>query len=158
MAINTAWGEIKVSIGTPGTGDTMSTTLVDIGYILQDSISVEKSDGTAYELRASGGTLVDQMQSDPTFKINLTLIGIEKAKQFWKMNTGKPTAVDSFVNTNKYSVLMASQVVGSDTFEAPVCTISGSPVFTEKEGWTVPLVITVLKGAAGYLFNFGKVA
>ena len=137
----------------------MGTPLVDVGYIVEDSISLAKEDGTILSLKGTGGVTVDELKNEPTLKLSMNLIGLEKAKQFWGIDDTQTTTtrVKSLVNYDKYSVKMASKVVGSDTLEAPECSISGTPVFTEKQGWTVALEITIKKGEAGYLFDFGVV-
>lgn len=74
------------------------------------------------------------------------------------MDTTTPTHIKSFVCSEYFSVKMASKVVGSDSLEAPKCTVSVKPVFSEKEGWSAEVEFTILKGTAAYLFNVGTVA
>lgn len=153
----TAWGEIEVKIKVAEVGQTWPATgLTSIGTVLEDSISITKEDGSLYQLKSTGGILVDEMKGEPTFKVNLTLIGI--VSTFWTMHGTTTTAVASFSNSTKYAVSIASKVQGSKAFAAPYCTITGTPEFSEKTGWTVPLEITVLKGLAGYLFDLPVVA
>lgn len=153
----TAWGEIVLSTGTPGASDAMSTSLTPLGYIKEDSLAIETEDGEVMQLFGTGHVLIDEQGGEPSVRIKATLIGANKT--FWDMaespNTGR---VESFVTSAFYSVRFASKVVGSDTFEAPKCKIAAKPLFSEKEGWTVELTITVLKGTAGYFWNFGTVA
>lgn len=155
----TAWGEIEMSVAATGASDAMGTPLVSLGYIKEDSLAIETEDGEMMQLFGTGHVLVDEQGSEPSLRVKGTLLGIAQAKQFWDMgeapNTGR---VESFVTTGNYSVKFASKVVGSDTFEAPKCKIAAKPLFSEKEGWTVELTITVLKGQGGYFFNFGTVA
>lgn len=145
--------------GASGANGAMSENLESLGHILQNSISITTEDGTTYELRESGGGLIDSLEGEPTLTVNATLIGIEKATPFWETETveGKEQ-VKSLVNSGKYSVSFESEVVGSDTFEAPYTSIKATPVFSEEQGWTVVLAIKLLKGGADYLFAFGKVA
>jgi hypothetical protein len=155
MSVKTAWGEQVVSIGTPGTGDIMATTLADIGLIKEESISFEKADGTKLELFSTGHNLVDSLRTEPIITLKMTLIGItDSARQmFWKTTTALGrTTVKSLVNSTKYSVKLASKVVGADTLEAPYCEVSMGPLFAEKEGFTAEVAFTFLRGATGDLF------
>lgn len=151
----TAWGEILLSYGTPGTNDEMATSLSSLGYIKEDSLSIDTEEGEMLQLFGTGHVLVDEQGSEPIVRIKATLIGVNNT--FWDMASSPDTAVESFVDSANYSIKMASKVVGSETLEAPKCKVAAKPLFSEKEGWTVELTITVLKGKAGYYWNFGTV-
>lgn len=152
----TAWGEIIMSVGAPGVGEVMGASLTSLGFIQEDTLEITTEEGDKIQLFGTGHVLVDQLQLEDTITVNCSLIGIEKATQFWELGTGNQ--VKSLVNSDDWSVKFASKVVGSDTFEAPKCRIKATPQFSEKEGWTVDLAITVLMGEAAYLFEFGTVA
>lgn len=158
---NTAWGEQIVSFGTPAAGDAMSASLTSIGTIKEDSVSIEKADGTVLELYGTGHVLVDKLKGEPSLTLKFTLVGISDAAiaLFWdaaKVTTR--TSVASLVNSTKKSVKLASKVVGSDTLEAPYCEVSMGPLFSEKEGWTAEISVTIIKGATGKLFYMDKVS
>jgi hypothetical protein len=158
---NTAWGEQVVSFGTPAAGDTMSASLTDIGKIKEDTVSIEKADGTVLELFSTGHNLVDKLKGEPTLTLKFTLIGITAAAiaLFWDATlVSTRTTVKSLVNSDKLSVKLASKVVGADTLEAPYCEVSMGPLFAEKEGWTAEISVTIIKGASGNLFFMDKVA
>lgn len=154
----TAWGTIVMSVAKTGALDVMGTPLVSLGTIKEDTLAIAPEDGGAMQLFGSGHILVDELKNEPTLKLTCTLIGLTNAKQFWTMDTTLTTAVKSLLSSEDWSVEFKSAVVGSDTFKAPKCRITGLPVFSEKEGWTVNLEITILKGATGWLFDFGTVA
>lgn len=59
----TAWGEIIMSIGTPGAGEIMSTTLTSLGNIKEESVSLETEDGNVYQLFGTGHVLLDQLKN-----------------------------------------------------------------------------------------------
>ena len=153
----TAWGTITMSVAATGTGDVMGSPLVSLGNIKEDSISISPEDGGAMQLYGTGHVLIDELKNEPTLKVNATLIGIANATQFWTMD-GSTKKVKSLISSSNWSVKFASSVSGSDTFLAPKCRIAATPVFGEKEGWTVNLEITLLMGATGDLFEFGTVA
>jgi len=153
----TAWGTIIMSVATTGALDVMGAPLVSLGTIKEDSISLATEDGGKMELFGTGHVLVDQLNNEAAMKINATLIGLTNAKQFWTVDGVLTGQIKSLTKSGNFSVKLASAVTGSDTFSAPKCVITGTPVFSEKEGWTVNLEITILKGAAGYLFELGTV-
>lgn len=158
---NTAWGSLVISFGTPAAGDTMSASLTSIGTIKEDSVSIEKADGTVLELYGTGHTLVDKLKGEPTLTLKFTAIGITAAAValFWDAAVVTTrTTVASMINSKKLSVKLASLVVGSDTLEAPYCEVSMGPLFSEKEGWTAEISVTLIKGATGKIFYMDKVA
>lgn len=151
----TAWGEIEMSVAATGASDVMGTPLVSLGYIKEDSLGIETEAGDKLQLFGTGHVLVDELSSEDILKVSCILIGIDKATQFWGMNG---TKLESLVNSADWSVKFAAKVTGSKTFEAPKTKIKATPIFDEKEGWTVNIEITVLKGEQGYFFDFGTVA
>lgn len=165
MSDKTAWGEVKMKIAETEALETFPIALVDLGIIKEDSLSISKEDGTKLQLFGEGHVLVDELQLEPTLKIALQIVGISdvnKAK-FWDATTtgtgdAAKFAVKSLVNTKKFAIqFAATKVVGSDTFEAPKCTVTLSPLYSSKEGWMSDVQITVIKAITGTLFQFGKV-
>lgn len=153
--MSTAWGEIVMSVAATGALDVMGTPLVSLGNIKEDSLEISTESGDKLQLFSTGHVLVDELSSEDTLSLSCDLIGIEKATQFWEMDG---TKIKSMVNSDNWSVKFASKVTGSDTFEAPKCKVKATPKFDEKEGWTVTIEVTVLKGEEAYFFNFGTVA
>ncbi len=143
----------------------MATIFKSMGNILEESLSIEKEDGTVLQLFEEGHILIDELHQEPTLKINATIIGIpEDIRQaFWNVETSgtgdaRKVSVKSLLNSNKYSVKFAAEgVPGSETFEAPYCSVNMGPAYTSAQGWTATVVITILKGKSGRLFDFGVV-
>lgn len=160
----TAWGNVNIRIGESANGS-MATELVTIGTLKEDSVSIETAEGTKYELYGTGHVLVDQLFSEPTLTLKAQVIGanrdlIEKLWNTSKTGTGntEKLVVKSLVTSKKFSVQLASEIEGSDTFEAPNCSVSMSLVFSEKEGWCGDISFTIMKGGDDSFFQFGKVA
>ena len=161
----TAWGEVVMKIADTEALETFPTTLVDLGDIMEDTLSINKEDGTKLQLFKEGHILLDELQTEPTLNITLTLVGISdvnKAK-FWETTTSgsgdtAKFAVKALTNTKKFAIQFAAvKVKGSDTFEAPKCTVQLSPIYSSKEGWKAEVSITIIKATTGVLFQFGKV-
>lgn len=160
----TAWGKIQMELGAPAVDGGMSKNLESIGILKDESISIEAADGTNYELYGSGHELVDELKGEPTITVKATIIQMPEAvrAKIWEIESvdaaGNPKyRVKSLVTNRKWSTRFASQVVGSETFEAPYCSMSMKPVFSEKEGWSAEVEFKIIRGKAGYLFDFGIV-
>lgn len=139
--------------------------LISIGVLKEETIGMTSEDGTAYELWGSGHVLVDEMKGEPTLKVTGTIVQVpeETRKRFWdteSVGTGseKKMRVKSLVSTKKYAVQFAFPVSGSETFETLYCSVTLKPLFEEKEGWTAEVEFKILRGPAGYLFDFGVVS
>lgn len=164
MSDKTAWGKIHMKIEKATVNQTFPAALESIGILKEDSIGLTTEDGTTYELWGSGHELIDELKGEPTLKVTATILQVpeETRQKFWETETvgtgdDKKLRVKSMVNSEKWAVQFASLVVGSETFEAPYCSVSFKPLFEEKEGWTGEVEFTLLKGKAGYLFDFGVV-
>lgn len=160
-----AWGHVEMKYALTNENETMPAELKPIGRIKEDSLGLEKEDGTVLQVFEEGHILVDELQLEPILKVNLTLTNIpeEIRTVFWdaeKTGVGDDIeyAVKSLINNDKFAIeFAATKVPGSDTFRAPKCSISMSPLYSSKEGWTAEIKITLFKGLSGKLFSFGKV-
>ncbi len=159
----TAWGTIEIKIGTPKAGNAMSTSLVSIGTIKEDSISLETEEGTKYEWKGTGGVIIDTLVGEGTVKVkckikNLNKSNLEKFCNVTENSDGK-IEVKGLTTSNKYSISMESKVSGSETFEAPYCSVAMKPTFSEKDGWEQEVEFTLLSGGEGKpLFIIGQKA
>lgn len=159
----TAWGEIEFKFGTPGTGNTMATTLKTLGVVKDESgYSIEKEDGKEYKYTAIGGKVIDQMKGEPTYKVKLTVKNLNKAllSEIWDITeTGDKLAVNSFITTKKFSVAIVPKNSGAEKLEIPYCSISGGFVYSTDSGYEVELEITILSPGTGKpYFTIEKVA
>ena len=160
-----ACGEIELRSAPMNEQETMPEELTSIGDIKEDSLGIEKEDGTILQIFKEGHILVDELPLEPILKVNLTLTNIPESIRtvFWdaeKTGEGDKTefAVKSLINNEKFAIEFAAiKVPGSDTFRAPKCSIAMSPLYSSKEGWTAEIKITLIKGLSGKLFHFGKV-
>lgn len=161
----TAWGEILMDIGLTGANDAMASALETIGVLKEDSLALATEDGKKYELWGSGHELIDELQGEPILTVTGNIIQVpeEVRKKFWEISEqgsgdSKKMQVKSLVTREKWSVKFASRIPGSETFEAPKCSVSMKPVFSETEGWTADFSFKIIKSkATGVLFQFGTV-
>ncbi len=160
---NKAWGEIDFKIGTPKAGNLMSTALSTIGNVKEDSISIETEDGGKLEWKATGGRVIDTLQKEGKITIKCTVNNLKKAtlEKFWNVteNSEGKLEVHGMTSSNKLSVAFASKVAGTETFEAPYCSVSMKPKFSEKDGWEQEVEFTLLRGSeTAPLFVIGQKA
>lgn len=164
-AENTAWGEILMQIGKTGANDAMAAPLKSIGVLKEESISLTTEEGKKYQLYGSGHELLDELLGEPSLTVTATIVQVpeETRKELWEVEeTGEGEAkkmkVKSMVTREKYSVQFASRVPGSETFEAPRCSVNMKPIFSETEGWSAEVSFNIIKSKkTGVLFQFGVV-
>jgi hypothetical protein len=159
----TAWGHVHLLVGNAlATGEMPADAqLTDLGAILDDSVSMETAEGETLELRETGGNLIDQLQGENTYTLNLTVIGVERenVEQFWNIeeddNDPDKFWVKSTVTNDKFAVRFSSDVVGAKYLDAPKCTMKWSLNYAKAEGWTLVGKITFLKSESGKVFGMG---
>ncbi len=159
----TAWGEIDVKIGTPKTGNGMSASMVSIGNVKEESISIETEDGTKLEWKATGGKVIDTLTQGGKISVKCKVKNLNKSnlEKFWDVtedSSGK-LQVMGMTTSNKYSVSLEPKATGAEVFEAPYCAVSMKPTFSEKDGWEQEVTFTLLSGGEGKpLFTIGQKA
>lgn len=158
-----AWGEIDLQIGVPASGNEMSESLATIGVVKENSISVDTDEGTKLQWFATGHKLVDELRLEPTMSIkvevkNLNLANLQK---FWDVEedaTSGKIKVSGMTTSAKLSVKMAPKVIGGETLEAPYCSVSMKPTYSEDSGWGQEVTFTILSpGTDKPLFQIGQV-
>lgn len=161
----TAWGDTHIYMGTPEANGGMAKTLEDLGIIDEDGMTMETADGTALQLKDINGKLIDELTQEPELTLNFTLLkpSEETRGKFWDMEesgTGdqRKVNVKSLITLQKYSVKFANpKMVGSETFEAPYCSVTMKPNWSASKGFYAECSAKILNGDAGYLFGFGIV-
>ena len=157
----TAWGNLIFRVAEADPTGEMPEALEQLGWIVENSISIDVQRGTKLELKETGGVLRDSVETEPTLKIGMDIIGIpeEMRKKFWDTEDkeGK-IRVKSLVNTSKYAIgILNPKIKGSDTLEVPNTEVFMSPLLTDDKGYTATLEFTILKSKAEHLFDMGKV-
>lgn len=162
----TSWGDVHAELGVPGANGAMSANLEDLGSIDTDALTIETADGTVYQLKDINGKLIDELKQEPELTVNFTLLKPSEATRgkFWDtevIGTGaaRKQRIKSLITTKKYSFKFSNpKMIGSETFEAPYCSMSMKPGYSSQKGFTAVCSAKLLVGAAGYLFDFGIVA
>lgn len=163
----TAWGNTNIYFLAANEGQTMPelSAMTRMGDIYEDDdITITTDEGEVLELRETGGILRDQLRQEGTVTLNLSLIGVtDEALAFWQtsvVGTGDTAKrrVQSLINNDKFAIAFyVPTAPGSDTFEAPYCTVNMTPGYASTTGWIQPIEIIILKGQADYLWDYGLV-
>lgn len=159
------WGNVVLEIADAKSDGTFPTDLEQMGYIEEDTLTPNITEGDSLQLFESGHILRDEMKLEPEVGFNTTVIQIPEGMQekFWDaLATGtgenKKVRVKSMVNNKKFAIRISTpRIPGSETLEAPYCGISMTPFYDEKKGWSANLSISILKGPAEYFYDWGSV-
>lgn len=160
-----SWGDVHASIGKPEANGAMSKSLSDLGSIDTDALTIETADGTVYQLKDINGKLIDELKLEPELTVKFTLLKPSEATRgkFWDVEVAGEGAarklrVKSLITNEKFSFMFSNpKAIGSETFEAPYCSMSMKQGFTAQKGFTAECTAKLLTGGAGYLFDFGIV-
>ena len=168
---NPDWAKsIKVFLGSTGKGDTMATEMGDLGAIDTDALTIETADGTVLELKDINGKLLSRLQQEPTVTINFTLLSPSETTRdrFWTIKEegegeARKLKVVSLIQNEPMSLRFANvDAIGSETFEAPKCSVSMNMVYAANKGYTGVCKAILMwpqrtEGVKSELFQFGVV-
>lgn len=160
MAINQSiimsWSQCSFEIGKTGSNDAMATSLTDIGTIKDKSSSLSSSDGDSLEMKSTGGHLVakETLNSnftattrviEPTDKL-LSLLGLGEAAD-------DGFNVKTHIVDGDWSLKITPKNIGAVGINAPKCSITYKPGWSEEDGNYADINFEILLGAAGYWYN-----
>lgn len=159
-----------VYLGEIGAGETLSPLFEDLGIIDADSLTITTADGTVIEIKDINGELIEQVKLQPTLTVGFTLLNpSEKTRgKFWELREvgegdARKVQVVSLVQNKRMSLKFANiDNIGSETFEAPKCSISMSLAYAANKGYTGTCTAVLLKpqrtgNLKPEIFQFGVV-
>lgn len=149
---DTAWGGAEIKIGNAGSSGAMGSSLADIGFIKEGSISLEVQDGTTKEWKATGGSIIDVLKTEPTLRVKCHVKNLNKSiiEKVWTVkDSNNDVEVLSLINSTKQSVQLGNQVSGSELLKFPLCSVEASPVYSEDAGYGLDITFTVLSPGKG---------
>ena len=158
-----AWSKCLIEIGKTGDQDVMATELTSIGTIKDKSSTLEASEGEALEAKATGGELVAKEVAEGGYQLKtrviepddelLTTLGLGEASQDGDFN------IKTHVVEGDFSVKVTPKNVGAKGINAPKCSITYAPGWSEEEGNYADLTFDILKGEGDYWYSrFTKTA
>lgn len=147
-----AWGELDFQIGVPAANNAMSVALASIGTVKEESLSVETEDGKKLQFFATGHNLIDELRLQATLTIKLSIknLNLSELSKFWDVTENvDDIEVNEMTTSNKYSVMMASKVSGSEALHIPYCSVYMKATYAEDMGWVQDIEFTILRPAVG---------
>lgn len=158
------WLECTIEIAkTTEDEDFPTDGLENIGKIKQKATALEATDGESFELRGTGGHLVDAVETEGGFALKTTVIEPTKLYKTLGLSpddfTSGKQKVKTHVVNDRYAVRLTPKRVGGIGIEAPVTQISFKPGGSEEEGGSAELTFNFIKGAQDYWYErFKKTA
>ena len=144
----TAWGKPHVSMGKSGDNGAMGTSLTDVGYIKEDTTTLELTKGDVKELYGEGHELVDKMELEGTWTLKFTLIktSIDKIKEMFGLTdeTEDKLAMKTTIVSEPRSYKVDPLLNGAIGVELPYCYTSVTPKYATAEGWTIEVEVTTM--------------
>lgn len=145
--VKTAWGKPHITMGKSGANGAMCAELEDVGFILEDSTSLEQTKGDVKELYGEGHELVDKMEFEGTWTLKFTLIKTplaQLAKLYGLSESADKLAMKTTVVSEPRSYKVDPLLEGAIGVELPYCYTSINPKFATAEGWTIEVEVTTM--------------
>ena len=132
-----AWSKCKIEIGQTGEHDAMAASLSSIGVILNQSSSLSAEEGDALQAIATGGEIVAEERQEGTLTLETTVI--EPTDELLTLlGIGAADSTNFKVKTHivdgDWSVKVTPKNSGAKGIEAPKCSISYAPAWSEENG------------------------
>lgn len=148
----TAWGKPTIKTGPTGANDALGTNLTDVGFIKEDSTTVELQKGDVKENYGEGHELVDRKEFEGKWVLKFTLIKVSLAKLAelfgLELKDGKLPMTTTTVSEYR-SYVVEPELVGTISAQMPKAFTAITPKFATNEGWTVEIEATGLQPADG---------
>lgn len=157
------WLECDIEIApTPEDESFPTTGFESIGAIKQKSTTLEATDGESFELRGTGGHLLDIVETEGGFALKTTVVEPTKLYKTLGLSPDDFVAGKQKVKTHvvdgRYAARLSPKRVGGIGVEAPVTQISFKPGGSEEEGGSAELTFNFIKGAQDYWYERFKKA
>lgn len=143
-----AWSQCKVEIGKTGTNDALASAFTSVGYVEENSASLETDLGTPLEAWASGHKLIAQEYPQET--LTFTCVVIEPDSELLSMlgiadGEGEGDTIKTHVVQDFFSLKVTPKHVGAKGIEAPKCKITYAPTYGEDAGNKATLTFAITK-------------
>lgn len=145
----TAWGKPHISTGPSGADGTMCVdgSLKDVGFIKEDTTTLELTKGDVKELYGEGHELVDKMEFEGTWTLKFTLIktSLEKVAELFGLSAPESKLeMKTTIVSEPRSYKVDPLLVGAIGAVLPYCYTSITPKFATAEGWTIEFEVTTM--------------
>lgn len=159
------WLECNIDIAKAKDDETFPTEgLESIGDIKEKSTTLEATDGETFELKKTGGQIVDTVETEGGFELITTVIEPTKLYKTLGLteddyDTKGRMKVKTHVVEDRFAVRLTPKRVGGMGIEAPLTQIKFKPGGSEEEGGSAEVRFKFIFGAAEYWYEkFKKLA
>lgn len=144
----TAWGRCKITSGETGDDGSLGASLEDVGKIKEDSTTLELVKGNVNELWGEGHELLDRMELEGSWSLKFTIYKANLAKIAKLFGLSAPQndrlpMTTTIVQTPR-SFVVTPFLDGAIGAELPNSSVSLTPRFVTKEGWTIDVEATTI--------------
>lgn len=148
MAVIMAWGKCSIALkentGSEFPDNLTGFTLLD--NIKEDSTSMDMVEGDEYVAKTTGGIVIARERAEGAFILKTTLI--EPSDELYTfLGIGKPSGtaqnITSTVVSGIFSLRLDPRNIGAIGIEVPTVSITASPKFSDKEGWSLILSFSI---------------
>lgn len=125
----------------------MASSLTDVGYIKEDTTTLELTKGDVKELYGEGHELVDKMEFEGTWTLKFTLIktSLSKVAELFGLTEAEDKmAMKTTIVSEPRSYKVDPLLEGAIGVELPYCYTSINPKFATAEGWTIEFEVTTM--------------
>lgn len=158
MAIVMSWSKCLVEIGVTPSNEAMAETLTSVGKTKDKSSTLTSEEGETLEMKASGGETVGYEKGEGIFVFTTRVI--EPADSLYAtLGLGTADSSDSSVSVtthvvnSEFSLKVTPNKIGARGIEAPKCSVSAAPGWSEEDGHYIDLTFGVLHGSANYWYK-----
>ena len=147
-----AWSKCKIEIGQTGANDAMAANLQDVGVILNQSSTLSAEAGDKMQAIATGGEVVAEEPQEGTLTLETTiieptaeLISLLGLATITNPSTATEMTMKTHVVEGNWSVKVTPKNNGAWGIQAPKCSITYLPAWSEENGNQAVLQISILK-------------
>lgn len=148
MKVVMGWGKCSIAVkantesGFPENLD--GFTLLD--NIKEDATSIEMAEGDEYVAKTTGGVVIARERAEGAFTLKTTLL--EPSEDLYTLlgighTTGSAQNITSTVVNGVFSVRLDPRNVGAVGIEIPTASVTATPKFSDKEGWSLELTFNI---------------
>ena len=144
----TAWGRCRITSGEASEDGSLGQALKDVGKIKEDSTTLELIKGNVNELWGEGHELLDRMELEGSWSLKFTIYKANLAKIAELFGLSAPQndrlPMTTTIVQSPRSFVVTPFLDGAIGAELPNSSVSLTPRFVTKEGWTIDVEATTI--------------
>lgn len=148
MAVIMGWGKCSIAVKA-NTGSEFPDSLAGftlLENIKEDATSIEMTEGDEYVAKTTGGIVIARERAEGAFTLKTTLL--EPSEALYTLlgigtTAGSAQNITSTVVNGIFSVRLDPRNVGAVGIEVPTASVTATPKFSDKEGWSLELSFSI---------------